>query len=60
MIWIKILSCFILVWIAFSDYKVNGQTTTTQKLSTTSTPKPTTTKTTATTTKKYSFSKLEH
>jgi len=42
--WIKILSCFILVWIAVSDYEVNGQTTkklitTTKKLITT-TKKP--------------------
>ena len=43
--WIKILSCFLLVWIAVSDYEVNGQITNT-------TPKPTMRKTTTTTIKK--------
>ena len=45
MIWIKVLSCFLLVWIAVSDYEVNGQITNT-------TPKPTIRKTTTSTTKK--------
>ena len=45
MIWIKVLSCFLLVWIAVSDYEVNCQITNT-------TPKPTMRKTTTTTIKK--------
>jgi hypothetical protein len=48
--WIKILSCFILVWIAVSDYEVNGQTT--KKLITTTEIPTTTTKKPLTTTKK--------
>ena len=46
MIWIKFLSCLILVCIAVSDYEVNGQITTRKILTTTSTQKYTTTKTT--------------
>ena len=41
-----------MVWISVSDDVVNGQTTTTKKLTTTNTPKPTTAKIPTTTTKK--------